>query len=112
MPIESSRRRSSLRRIAGLPGLALRRRLLAVAVGVLCVMTGCDGPAAEPPGAGEVEYEGVSRDQIQLEAESMTPEEAERLGIVDTTIHIEPPMNPDSVLPLLPTPLVPTDSGR
>lgn len=27
----------------------------------------------------------------------MTLEEAERLGIVDTTIHIEYPMNPDSI---------------
>lgn len=53
---------------------------------------------AEPPRSAE-EYEGLSREEIERRASSMTPEEAERLGIVDTTIRIEPPMDPDSVLP-------------
>lgn len=54
--------------------------------------------SAEPTRSSE-EYEGLSREEIERRASSMTPEEAERLGIVDTTIRIEPPMDPDSVLP-------------
>lgn len=51
------------------------------------------------------EYEGLSREEIEAQAEAMTLEEAESLGIVDTTIRIEPPVNPDSVLPF------PIDTG-
>jgi hypothetical protein len=50
------------------------------------------------------EYDGLTPEELRLQAAPMTLEEAERLGIVDTTIHIEYPMNPDSIpeMPVLP----------
>lgn len=67
----------------------------------LLVALSCDQTEVEPlPAFGEPEYEGLSREEIQTQAEAMTLEEAERLGIVDTTIRIEPPVNPDSILPI------------
>lgn len=62
-------------------------------------LVGCGGGAEPdaPRAADEPEYDGLSREEIELQAEPMTPAEAELLGIVDTTIRIEPPMNPDSV---------------
>ena len=73
------------------------RTVLFLFVAVLC---GCGGGESElPRSAEEPEYDGLSREQIELQAEPMTPAEAEELGIVDTTIRIEPPMSPDSVPP-------------
>ncbi len=70
------------------------------AVLALVVLSAC-GPAeqqvAEPP-LREPEYDGLSREQIEEQASPMTPEEAERLGIIDSSIHIEPPINPDSFI--------------
>ncbi|MQA89537.1 MAG: hypothetical protein GEU90_04810 [Gemmatimonas sp.] len=62
---------------------------------------GCGDPADEAPSSDSgPEYEGRSREQIEAEAAPMSPAEAESLGIVDTTIRMQPPMNPDSVIPL------------
>ena len=91
-------RASTLRRTLGLLPL-------------LVLLAGCGEEAEQGPDVAQPEYEGLSRDQIQNQAESMTPEEAERLGIVDTTIRLQPPMNPDSVVPL-DAPVVPLDSAR
>ena len=68
-------------------------------------LVGCGGTEPAPPRAAEEpEYDGLSREQIELQAEPMTPAEAELLGIVDTTIRIEPPMSPDSVPVAAPSP--------
>ncbi len=66
----------------------------------LVLSAGCGQPEqdAPPPPLQDPEYDGLSREEIEERASPMTPEEAERLGIVDTTIHIEPPVNPDSLL--------------
>jgi hypothetical protein len=50
------------------------------------------GPAAEPAAMdtlNQQEMDGLSREQIEARAEAMTPEQAQALGIVDTTIHVE-----------------------
>lgn len=63
----------------------------------------CDGVATDQPSESEEDaevYEGLSPEQIEMQAEPMSLEEAESLGIVDTTIRLQPPMNPDSVIPL------------
>jgi hypothetical protein len=67
---------------------------------MLLFFAACSNDAAPEPEFSDPEYEGLSPEEIQLQAEPMTPEEAERLGIVDTTIRIESPINPDTVLPI------------
>lgn len=75
------------------------------------LLAGCsDTPAADTESPEQAEYDGLSREQIESEASMMTIEEAESLGIVDTTIRIVPPMDPDSVVPLE-QPIVPLDSA-
>ncbi len=73
------------------------------------VLAACGGePPPPPPGElilEESAYDGLTPEEIQLQATSMTLEEAERLGIVDTTIRIEVPINPDSLL------ILPQESG-
>ncbi len=69
-------------------------------IAVVLMLAGCGGepqPRAEPI-LEQSEYDGLTPEEIQLQATSMTLEEAERLGIVDTTIRIEIPINPDSLL--------------
>lgn len=55
-------------------------------------------PPPSPPAVAEPEYDGLSREEIELQAEPMTPAEAERLGIVDTMIRIESPVGEDTLL--------------
>ena len=77
------------------PGpLAWRRTLATIC---LAAAAGC-APEAESPIVEDPEFDGLTREQIEQQAEPMTPAEAERLGIVDTTIRIEPPIDPDSIL--------------
>jgi hypothetical protein len=64
-----------------------------------------------PPAVIEPEYEGLTREEIELRAEPMTPAEAERLGIVDTTIRIEAPIHPDSVVHLEGGEVLPVDTA-
>lgn len=77
-------------------------RLAAVAVLLLAppLLAGCgagEEPAAAP--AGDAAMEGLSPEQIRQQAESMSPEQAAELGIVDTTIHVEQLTSPgDSAL--------------
>src|SRR5690606_23519807 len=73
----------------------------------------CGGDAADEPVVTDQpqRYEGLSPAEIQSQAEPMTQEEAERLGIVDTTIGVGAPMNPDSVVPPAGAPVVPGDAG-
>jgi hypothetical protein len=85
---------------------ALRRRWLPV-LAVLVPLAGCN---SEPPPPSDTipeqsDYGGLSPEEIQRQAIPMTLEEAERLGIVDSTIRIEVPSGPDSLLDL------PLDSG-
>lgn len=63
-------------------------------------VAGCAEEEAEVVNTSQPEYDGVSRDQIQSQVEPITPEEAEALGIVDTTMPRHPQMNPDSINPL------------
>jgi hypothetical protein len=66
----------------------------------------CESDDEPAPAADAPDYEGISQEEIQRNAESMTPEQAESLGIVDTTISAESPINPDTSL------LIPPDSLR
>ena len=78
-----------------------RNRPAGLLAGFLLVAA-CSGETESPDPVAEPEYDGLSREQIEMQAEPMTPAEAERLGIVDTTIRIEPPISPESVAPVAP----------
>lgn len=69
------------------------------AVLVVGIALSACGTEAEPPPpiVAEPEYDGLSREEIELQAEPMTPAEAERLGIVDTMIRIESPVGEDTL---------------
>jgi hypothetical protein len=100
MSNENLTRRPS--RSSGGPG-APRAIRMVVAGTALFVLAGCgpEEPAAPPPTAEEErEFQGLTPEEIQQQAEPMTLEEAERLGIIDTTIRIESPIHPDSVVHL------------
>jgi hypothetical protein len=76
-------------------------RYVTLAGSAICmglVVPACRTEPEDAPTASEPAYDGLSREEIQRQAEQMTPAEAESLGIVDTTIRVEPPMNPDSLL--------------
>ncbi|HET7276261.1 MAG TPA: hypothetical protein VFI91_13920 [Longimicrobiaceae bacterium] len=90
-------------------------RGLACLLAVL-VIAACD--SADPPEPPVVEtsdsgaLDGLTRDQIREQARPMTPERAEALGIVDTTIHLEDPtIDLDTMLPIRVNP-VDTSQGR
>jgi hypothetical protein len=107
MSIETPRCRADGRASAA---PAPRRRLAraALVAGVLVLAAGCGTGNGDPPVPAAVEedpvFEGLSREEIERQAEPMTLEEAERLGIVDTTIRIESPIHPDSIIELPPPP--------
>jgi hypothetical protein len=101
--IESYLRRSERHRRGNAAALRARMRPVPrlALLGLIALTAGCGNGADDtPPGYTEPEFDGLSREEIELQAEPMTPEEAERLGIVDTTIRVESPIHPDSV-PLL-----------
>ena len=54
-----------------------------------------DAAAVDTTGA----FQGLSPEEISSRAEPMSPEVAESLGIVDTTIHIENPAADDTLIP-------------
>ncbi|HUE96332.1 MAG TPA: hypothetical protein VMN39_06710 [Longimicrobiaceae bacterium] len=78
---------------------------------LLLAVAACGEAEEDAPAATLPEYEGVSRDQLEAQIEAMTPEEAERLGVIDTTMGVGPPMDPDSVVPLGAPTIVPIDTG-
>jgi hypothetical protein len=85
----------------GLVGRGGRLHALGALLVLATSLAACGDAAEEPPAsAGDPEYQGLSREEIEAEATPMTPAVAESLGIVDTTILMQPPMNPDSVVPL------------
>jgi hypothetical protein len=51
-----------------------------------------------PPATEEPTAEGLSPEEIRMQVEPMSPEQAERLGIVDTTIHLEQLASPEDTL--------------
>lgn len=96
MPMQPPRRTST-------PEARKRRWRASLAALLLVAFSGAAGCAdeeAEVVNTSQPEYDGVSRDQIQSQVEPMTPEEAEALGIIDTTARLPPQMNPDSIVPL------------
>lgn len=62
---------------------------------LVAIVSGCGSSAddEQPSGAGA----GVSNEDMVDQAAPMTLEEAESLGIVDTTIRVAPPVGPDSL---------------
>jgi hypothetical protein len=93
------------------PARETLHRLVPILAVVLLVGCGSD----EPPTPGytpeeEEGFRGLSREEIERQAESMTPAEAERLGIIDTTIHMEAPIHPDSVVHLEEGHILPPDT--
>lgn len=58
-----------------------------------------DEPDEPPSERSEEALEGLSPEQIRNRVEPMSPEMAESLGIVDTTIHVEDRNPEDSLLP-------------
>jgi hypothetical protein len=87
---------------SGYRSMAVATMCLA-AVAMAC---GADEGAVEEQATPASDVGGLTREQIEASAEPMSPEVAESLGIVDTTIHVQAPAPPES-LPLGPPP---TDS--
>jgi hypothetical protein len=54
------------------------------------------GPAAALDTTNADEMDGMSAQQVENQAQAMTPEQAEQAGIVDTTIHVENLQSSDS----------------
>ena len=93
-------------------------RTVLLALPCVLALAGCDrGEAprratAEPARmdtTNQRALDGLSAEQIRAQAEAMSPERAEALGIIDTTIHVESLQSPDdSILPpLAPRPAPP-----
>lgn len=79
----------------------MRRYCVTIAAGSLLVASAvaCGGSAETPESTTTVDGEvrALTREQIRESAEAMSPEMAESLGIVDTTIRIESPIPAESV---------------
>jgi hypothetical protein len=80
----------------------------AALVGALLLSAACGGngeddeanaPAAAIDTTNEDRMDGTSTQQVQAEAKAMSPEEAARAGLVDTTIHLENLSSSDSTPP-------------
>jgi hypothetical protein len=86
---------------------------LAVLLLSLPLAGACAGEGAEP--ATEAEEEpgigGLSPEQIRQQAEPMSPEQAEELGIIDTTIHLEKLTSPGDSALLEARPPAPRDTA-
>lgn len=108
------------------PRLPLLLALPAVLLAAGCGRGGAGGAAAADSTAAATDttnrqaLDGLSAQQVEAEASSMTPEQAEALGIVDSTIHVERMQSPDdsliargrpSAAPAVPAPAVPADTA-
>jgi hypothetical protein len=80
----------------------------AALAGVLLLSAACGGsgedeeanaPAAAIDTTNESEWDGSSTQQVQQQAEALTPEQAAQRGLVDTTIHLENLSSSDSTPP-------------
>lgn len=69
-----------------------------VALLLLAAIPACGGEAEEAPAEREAQFDGLTPDEMQRQAASMTPEQAESLGIMDTTITVGAPIGADSVV--------------
>ena len=78
-------------------GAATRAAMALLALGLgACGDRAPDEQVGGPEGEA---YEGLSRDQIESQAQPMSPEQAAERGIVDTIIHLEKLTSPaDSAL--------------
>src|SRR5687767_13269916 len=83
------------RRWLGKSGVSLKVRILGL--GALLALTACGGESSDAGASAEGAVEGVSAEEMVGQAAPMTLEEAERLGIVDTTISVGDPVGPDSL---------------
>jgi hypothetical protein len=86
-----------------------RAAALILLVPLVALVGGCqrDQPAVETGVTEEpAAVGGLSPEEIRMQAEPMSPEQAERAGIVDTTIYVEP-MSPDDTLMVPDTPRPP-----
>lgn len=77
-----------------------RRARIGVALGLLVPLIACGNgePEAAPPAPPDPETTPLTREEIELQAEAMSPAVAESLGIVDSTILIERPTLDDSIV--------------
>ena len=81
--------------------------LLAAAALGGCSSEGDDG---EGPGAAAIDttndnaMDGLSTQQVQREAQAISPDQADQQGLVDTTIHLENLSSTDSAPPGASTP--------
>jgi hypothetical protein len=72
--------------------------LVLLAGGVAACGGGGEGTTRDTTvGADTGAMGGLTPEEIRARAEPMSPEKAESLGIVDTTIHVESHENPDSL---------------
>jgi hypothetical protein len=98
------------------PFALARTLLLAAVVLALAACPGRGDPAAEDAAridtTNENPLDGLSAEQLERQAEPMTPEQAAELGIVDTTILLEDHTVLEDTLPVPPgtLPDTPTDT--
>lgn len=91
-----------------------RTGLTAAAVLLLSLPLGaCGGEEAQPDAAAPEAsgIGGLSPEQIRQQAEPMSPEQAEELGIIDTTIHLEQLTSPGDSALLQGRPPAPRDTA-
>ena len=76
-----------------------RHHRLPLAASFLFILAACGGGADAPENSAPATGEGagLSREELEASAAAMSPETAESLGIVDTTISVQSPMPAESV---------------
>jgi hypothetical protein len=76
-----------------------RHHRLPLAASFLFILTACGGGADAPESSAPATGEGapLSREELEASAAAMSPETAESLGIVDTTIGVQSPVAADSL---------------
>jgi hypothetical protein len=93
----------------------------AALAGALLLSAACGGsgeddeanaPAAAIDTTNEDLMDGTSTQQVQEQGRAMTPEEAARAGLVDTTIHLENLSSSDSTPPGATIPGAPNPGGQ